>query len=52
MSVGYYKVDLSYTGYNLDGTVAVYGSSAPVDFTVATEDAALKLWRALRHGFP
>ncbi len=31
MSVGYYKVDLSYTGYNLDGTVAVYGSGAPVD---------------------
>ncbi len=31
MSVGYYKVDLSYTGYNLDGTIALYGDAARVD---------------------
>ena len=29
MSVGYYKVDLSYTGYNLDGTVAVLREWCP-----------------------
>lgn len=43
MPVGYYKADLFYTGYNLNGTTVVPWSSVSVDLTVATEDAALEL---------